>query len=139
MTQVCVLPCDLELMKQITAIMESSHEVFNEGFSRQRLAELVGSNYKLVSRAINTCRQCNFNALLNEYRIKEACRRLIDSNAYGHYTIEGIANSVGYLSRSNFTAIFKEIMGLTPSAFQKMHEQDLKDGHDTSLGASEQE
>lgn len=48
-------------------------------------------------------------------------------------------SKTAYLSRSNFTAIFKEIMGLTPSAFQKMHEQDLKDGHDTSLGASEQE
>ena len=111
---------DMELMEKITALMESSPEVFTEAFSLNRLAELVGSNSKYVSRAINLCRRCNFSVLLNEYRIKEACRRLINSEEYGNYTIEGIANSVGYKSRSNFTTIFKENVGLTPSAFQKL-------------------
>lgn len=115
---------DLELIERITAVMESSPEVYKETFSRQRLAELVGSNYKAVSRAINTCKGCNFNMLLNEYRIKEACRRLMDTATYGSYTIEAIANSIGYKSRSNFATVFKEIVGLTPSAFQKMHQQD---------------
>ena len=115
---------DLELMNKILAVMESSPEVYEEAFSRQRLAELVGSNYKAVSRAINTCKGCNFNVLLNEYRIKEACRRLMDNATYGSYTIEAIANSIGYKSRSNFATVFKEIVGLTPSAFQKMHRQD---------------
>lgn len=113
-------PADLELMEKITALMESSPEVFAETFSLNRLAELVGSNSKYVSRAINSCKKCNFSVLLNEYRIKEACRRLMDTVNYGNYTIEGIANSVGYKSRSNFTTIFKESVGLTPSAFQKL-------------------
>ena len=69
----------------------------------------------------NTCKGRNFNALMNEYRIKEACRRLMDAENYGSYTIEGIARSVGYKSRSNFITIFKSIIGLTPSAFQKMY------------------
>ncbi len=111
---------DMELMEKITALMESSPEVFTEAFSLNRLAELVSSNSKYVSRAINLCKRCNFSVLLNEYRIKEACRRLINSEEYGNYTIEGIANSVGYKSRSNFTTIFKENVGLTPSAFQKL-------------------
>ena len=111
---------DMELMEKITALMESSPEVFTEAFSLNRLAELVGSNSKYVSRAINSCKRCNFSVLLNEYRIKEACRRLMDTGNYGNYTIEGIANSVGYKSRSNFTTIFKDSVGLTPSAFQKL-------------------
>ena len=114
-------PAAQELMERITAVMESSPEIFAEGFSRLRLAELVGSNYKVVSRVINSCKGCNFNALLNEYRIKEACRRLMDDENYGSYTIEGIARSVGYLSRTNFAAVFKDIVGLTPSAFQKLN------------------
>ena len=111
---------DMELMEKITALMESSPEVFTEAFSLNRLAELVSSNSKYVSRAINLCKRCNFSVLLNEYRIKEACRRLINNEEYGNYTIEGIANSVGYKSRSNFTTIVKETVGLTPSAFQKL-------------------
>ncbi|MBQ9555619.1 MAG: helix-turn-helix domain-containing protein [Muribaculaceae bacterium] len=111
---------DRELLERITALMESSPEVFSESFSLSRLAELVDSNSKYVSQAINNCMQCNFSAFLNGYRIKEACRRLMDTSNYGNYTIEGIANSLGYKSRSNFTTIFKENVGLTPSAFQKL-------------------
>ncbi|MBR5171484.1 MAG: helix-turn-helix transcriptional regulator [Muribaculaceae bacterium] len=111
---------DRDLMDKITAVLESSPEVYGEDFSRQRLAELVDSNVKYVSRAINACKQCNFYMLLNEYRIKEACRRLMDTEGYGSYSLEGIANSVGYKSRSNFAAVFKNIVGLTPSAFQKL-------------------
>lgn len=118
---------DRELLDRITAVMESSPEVFAESFSLSRLAELVGSNSKYVSQAINSCMRCNFSAFLNGYRIKEACRRLMDTTNYGNYTIEGIAGSLGYKSRSNFTTIFKENVGLTPSAFQKLsrdHESD---------------
>ena len=59
----------------------------------------------------------NFNSLLNEYRIKEACRRL-GGNA--NMTIEGIAESVGFKSRTSFGALFKSITGLSPSAYQKI-------------------
>ena len=111
---------DRDLMEKITAVMESSDEIYHEDFSLQRLADLVASNTNYVSRAINICGQRNFNVLLNEYRIKEACRRLMDSEHYGSYSIEGIARSVGYKSRSNFTLLFKSSTGLTPSAFQKM-------------------
>ncbi len=111
---------DLDLMEKITAVMESSDEIYNDTFAINRLADMVGAHHRVVSRVINTCKGRNFNVLLNEYRIKEACHRLMDSEGYGSYTIEGIANSVGYKSRSNFTTIFKDIVGLTPSAFQKL-------------------
>ena len=111
---------DRELLEKIKETLATSSEVFDDGFSRQRLAELVGVNSKYVSRAINSCSQGNFNVLLNEYRIKEACRRLMDAEHYGDYTIESIGNSVGFRSRGYFAAVFKDIVGLTPSAFQKM-------------------
>ena len=111
---------DRDLMEKIMAVMESSDEIYNEEFSLQRMADLVASNSKYVSRAVNICMQRNFSVLLNEYRIKEACRRLMDAENYGSYSIEGIARSVGCKSRSNFTLLFKATTGLTPSAFQKM-------------------
>ena len=111
---------DRDLMEKITAVLESSQEVYSDTFGINRLADIVGAHSKPVSHAINTCKGCNFNVLLNEYRIKEACRRLMDLDTYGDYTIESIANGVGFKSRSYFAAVFKEIVGLTPSAFQKM-------------------
>ncbi|MBQ0115668.1 MAG: helix-turn-helix transcriptional regulator [Bacteroidales bacterium] len=111
---------DRDLLDKITAVMESCNEIYDEGFGLSRLAELVDSNTKYVSRAINNCRQSNFSALLNEYRIKEACRRLMDTATYGSLSIEGVARSVGYKSRSNFTTIFKGSVGISPSAFQRL-------------------
>jgi dihydrofolate synthase/folylpolyglutamate synthase len=38
-------------------------------------------------------------------------------------TIEAIAQSVGFKSRTSFVALFKKLTGLTPSAYQKMARQ----------------
>ena len=111
---------DLALLKKITQVMETSDEVYNEGFGVSRLAELVGSNAKAVSRIINDNKHCNFNTLLNDYRVKEACRRLLDKEQYGGLTIEAIGRSLGFKSRSNFASVFRGIIGINPSAFQKM-------------------
>lgn len=113
-------PSQNALLERICKVMETSPEVYGESFTINRLAELVDSNRNYVSQVINDRKKCNFNAMLNDYRIKEACRRLLDTEHYGGYTIEGIARSVGFKSRTNFAAVFKDITGLTPSAFQKM-------------------
>jgi len=61
----------------------------------------------------------NFNQLLGEYRIREACRRFGDQENYGNLTVEAIGASVGFKSRSYFAAIFKKITGLTPTQYAK--------------------
>ncbi|MBQ0114773.1 MAG: helix-turn-helix transcriptional regulator [Bacteroidales bacterium] len=119
---------DKELMEKINEVMATSPEVFESGFTLNRMTELVGSNTMYVSRAINNCRKCNFSTLLNEYRIKEACRRLLDKDKYANFTIETIANSVGYKSRTNFTKVFKDITGISPSEFQKMSKANKQEG-----------
>ena len=111
------------LQDRIMNLFENTDEIFAEDFNMNKLATLVGSNYKNVSQVINELMGKNFNALLNEYRIQEACRRFNDIANYGHYTIEAIGNSVGYGSRSTFVTQFKMITGLTPSEFQNMARQ----------------
>lgn len=110
----------LLLKDRIMKLFEGTDEIFAEDFNMNKLATLVNSNYKNVSQVINEQMGKNFNALLNEYRIQEACRRFNDIANYGNYTIEAIGNSVGYNSRSTFITQFKSVTGLTPSEFQKM-------------------
>lgn len=111
------------LQNRIMNLFEDTDEIFAEDFNMNKLADLVGSNYKNVSQVINELIGKNFNALLNEYRIQEACRRFNDIANYGNYTIEAVGNSVGYGSRSTFVTQFKTITGLTPSEFQNMARQ----------------
>lgn len=107
------------VMHKIEEKMEDVEVIVNPDFNLKRLAELVGEKYWTVSQVINDNYGKNFNALLGEYRVNEACRRINDTANYGHYTIEGIATSVGFKSRSNFVTVFKSITGLTPSEYQR--------------------
>lgn len=108
------------LLKNIVDIMENTEEYCDSDFSLEKLSSLVGSNTKYVSQIINDTFNKNFRSFVNEYRIKEACSRLADSEVYGNLTIQAIGESVGYKSRTNFTEIFKKNTGLTPAMYQKM-------------------
>ena len=108
------------LMERIQMVMENTKEICSDSFSLKRLAELVDFNYKYVSQVINEKYKKNFNALLNEYRINEASRRLNDFEHYGNLTIEGVGMSVGFKSRSNFELTFKQNVGLSPSEYRNI-------------------
>lgn len=109
-----------QLLESIRTVMENVDETCSPGFSVERLATLVGSKYKYVSQVIHEKYACNFNNLLNQYRIKEACKRMNDLEHYGNLTIEAISNGVGFRSRSTFVSSFKRFTGLTPSEYQAM-------------------
>jgi AraC-like DNA-binding protein len=55
----------------------------------------------------------NFSALLNRYRVEEACR-LRGDPAFDHLTIDAIGYQAGFQSRSTFYSAFKQIRGETP-------------------------
>lgn len=111
---------DHELQIRIRQVLELDEEVFSADFSVRRLADIVGEKYWRVSQVINDEWGKNFNTVLAEYRILEACRRINDAEHYGHLTIEGIAQSVGIKSRSNFSNTFKQIVGMPPSEYLKL-------------------
>ena len=62
----------------------------------------------------------SFNQLLNEHRISVAKQRFLDTDNYGHLTIEAIVRELGFKSRSTFSKTFKKITGLSPSEFQRL-------------------
>ena len=111
------------LEQRIAQVLENSEEIYAEDFDIKTLADLTGSNQAYVSQVINTKYGKSFSSLLSEYRVNEASHRLADLEHYGDYTIEAIAQSVGFKSRTSFVALFKKLTGLTPSAYQKMARQ----------------
>jgi len=108
------------IVRQIERAMEDVEVISNPDFSLKRLAELINEKYWTVSKVINERCGKNFNTLLGEYRVNEACRRFNDTAHYGQFTIEGISKSIGFRSRSNFVTVFKSVTGLTPSEYQRM-------------------
>ena len=109
-----------DLLHRILYVMETSEEIYDNDFSLERLTELVDATSKnYVSQVLNGHYHQSFPNIVNEYRIREACRRINDPEHYGHLTVEGIAQSVGFGSYPNFVTNFKKFTGLTPNAYRK--------------------
>lgn len=87
--------------------------------SVSRMAEMAGCHHKYLSQIVNEVYGCNFNSFINEYRIKEASRRMAAGGEWERYTIEAIANSVGFKSRTTFISLFKQFTGMTPSEYKR--------------------
>ncbi len=98
----------------------ASDEIFSPDFSLERLAELSGCRPRIASQVINSHFNCNFWSLVNEARIREACRRIDDTGHYDGYSTEAIAESVGFNSRSSFCAAFKKFTGLGVGEYRRM-------------------
>lgn len=80
-------------------------------------AKLAIPEYRLRKLIHEKLGYRNFNALLHDYRIGEACDRLV-SPEERHLPILTIALSVGYQSVNPFNRAFREIKGMTPSEFR---------------------
>ncbi len=109
-----------KLQTVIEEVLNNSKEIYTMDFDLTRLADLTNVKYWTLSKGIKELYGKNFNALLGEYRIMEACRRLNDLEHYRNYSIEGIALSVGFKSRPNFVNVFKTVVGMTPTEYKKI-------------------
>ena len=107
-----------ELLNNIIILMEEEKYFLNSQFTITDFAKKLCSNRNYLSKTINNHFKTNFTNFVNEYRIKEARKLLIDTE-YDNYTIEGIATTVGFHSKSSFNSSFKKFTGVTPSFFKQ--------------------
>ncbi len=108
------------LLEKINDVFEDVSVISRDDFSLAVLAQMVGSNTKYVSMVINETYGKNFKTYLNEFRIREACRRLTDTQHYGNMTIQAIYQELGYKTAASFINAFRKVNGMTPSQYQKL-------------------
>lgn len=106
-----------ELIEKLTAISKSEL-VKDSNLNLEKLAKKLGTNRTYLSEAINTHYRLTFSQWINKERINAAKKMLISVD-FDKYSIEGIANLVGFSSISTFNQQFKTNTGLTPSYFRK--------------------
>lgn len=98
----------------------------------QKLAKKIGTNVKDLSQTINGHYNVPFRNLVNEKRVELAKELLIDKR-YENYSMEGIAETVGYKNKSMFYLHFKNLTGVTPASFQSHAIKLLKNNSTTQL------
>ncbi|MDD5571253.1 MAG: AraC family transcriptional regulator [Bacteroidales bacterium] len=107
-----------ELINKITEAMEKDRVYTDIGLNINDFSKKLNTNRMYVSNVINETFNKNFTNFINEYRVKEA-RRLLSDVESQKYTLETIAKSVGFKSRSVFIGAFKIYTGITPSFYRK--------------------
>lgn len=113
-------PADLILQSQkLTTYLETQKPWLDSELNLNKLSELLQMPVHELSFLINSTLHKNFSELLHEYRIREACRLLLDES-YSDSKILSIAFDVGYTNKATFNAAFKNKMGVSPSAYKLM-------------------
>jgi AraC-like DNA-binding protein len=103
----------------LTRAFEQEKVYLTPGLTIASLAQgLAIPEYRLRALINKRLGYRNFNALLHEYRLRDACERLVDP-ARAHLPILTIALDVGYQSITPFNQAFREAMGCTPSAYRR--------------------
>jgi len=90
-----------------------------------KLAELANTNRHCLSQVLNERAGQSFYDYINQYRINEAKRLLLDGE-YANQKIASIAYDAGFNSLSAFNEVFKKMTGTTPSQFRKDIQQVLR-------------
>lgn len=107
-----------ELLRRAQQFIEEQPEALDSEFSIERLAKLLGTLPRYLSQAISDSEEeTDFRTMVAKRRVAEACRRLTAEASNQQFTVEAIAQSVGYKSRSHFSKVFKDITGLTPTQY----------------------
>lgn len=103
---------------RIQELMVREKPYLNNALTLTSLADKLDLKPIYVSQVLNEEFKENFYAFINRYRIEESQRLLRDSR-YKNYNIQAIAMEAGFNSNSTFNKAFKELVGMSPSAYQK--------------------
>lgn len=110
---------DIEALKsRLLNTMENEKAYLNEGLTLGDLSGLVNLSDKKLSELLNRHFQTTFYDFVNSYRLEAVKSKMADRN-FEHLTLLGIAFDSGFQSKTSFNRIFKQKMGMSPSAYKK--------------------
>jgi AraC-like DNA-binding protein len=116
------------VLAQLSRVMEAECVYRQPSLSLKDLADLVGTpEYRLRKVIHEQLGYQNFNVFLHAYRIRDACLQLRDPKLR-RIPILTVALSMGYQSVNTFNRGFREIMGMTPSAYRSLDEPPIPSG-----------
>jgi AraC-like DNA-binding protein len=105
-----------EWSKRLDNLMLEKHLFENPNLKLNDLAQEMDISGHQLSQFLNDHLGKNFTLFVNEYRIQEACNRLVSQT---NLSIEGIGFDVGFNSKSTFFAAFKKVKSMTPAQYQQ--------------------
>ena len=113
-----------ELFGRLERLMQNDQVYKNSLFTREKMAELLGTNRTYLSQTINEQTGLTFTHYMNKYRIEEARRILADPQ--DDTPIKAIAADLGFSSVTTFYTLFKAAVQMSPDQYRK-HARTLRE------------
>ena len=90
----------------------------NPELKSHELASMLEVTPHYLSKVINQEFNVNFYNFINQYRVEEFKKKVLD-NENKNLTLNAIAKNVGFNSKSSFNRVFKSIACITPTEYLK--------------------
>ncbi|GAA0719119.1 hypothetical protein GCM10009430_17820 [Aquimarina litoralis] len=98
---------------------EAKNQFAKKHYTLNSLAKELNTNSAYLSKIINVYKHINFANYLNNLRIDFAVDQLSTNKALRSYTIQAIAEEVGFKNAQSFSSAFHKKTGIYPSYFIK--------------------
>lgn len=109
-----------QLGQRLIDLMASDKLYLDPELSVERLAEILDTSRHKFSQFLNHVLRKSYSEYINELRIEEAKRLLVNPNMH-QYTLQAVANTAGFSSYTTFFQVFKKLVGMTPQEYKKSY------------------
>ncbi|SNR14940.1 helix-turn-helix domain-containing protein [Tenacibaculum jejuense] len=107
---------DISIIEKLNTAIISDKVYLNPKLTLKSLAKQLDISDTLLSSTINAHYQKNFRSLINEARVEEVKKRLLNGEL-DNLSLLGIAKECGFNSEASFYRIFKSETQITPKKF----------------------
>lgn len=109
---------DQAIFDSMSNLMETEQIYLDKGLNRDSLAERLGTNRTYITKIVKSNTGLTLPQWINRYRIKHA-RLILSDQARSGMSIKEIADESGFANVSTFNVVFKESVGMSPTAYRR--------------------
>ena len=107
-----------EYKLRIIHAMEEDKVFANPNLSLQLFSDTVNIPKHYISEILSSHLHTNFQDFVNEYRVEEFIK-LYSNPDNDHFSVLGIATSVGFKNKATFNTNFKKLKGISPTEYKQ--------------------
>jgi len=107
---------------RMNEVFQYTLEHYAENITLNKIAEIAHITPHAFCKYFKKHTRKTYNTFLNEIRISEACKKIINSN---HDGISTIAYSTGFNSPTNFNRVFRKTIGMSPRDYIREYKSKL--------------
>jgi len=104
------------LYHKIESLFTENNHFLDSKYTSASITSETGIRSELVRKSIKLYSNMSVPMYINSYRINHAVKS-IDEGYLKNYSMEALAESVGFRSQENFNRVFKMLKSCTPSEY----------------------